>query len=262
MIKNLLYTAVRNFRKHKQFTLINLLGLTLGIGSSLLFVLWVQDELNMDRFHQHGERIFQVMNYTQMGDGKSATGGQVPAAMAQSILDDYPEVELAVPMSVNTSQLFIWDQESVSESGVYAGDDFFHLFTFPLLAGEKDNVLASPAGVAISVSLAKKIFGVDSSPTAVLGRPITIEGEEPLIVSGVFTDVPASSSLQFEYVLPIISDPSWKPDEWGGFMHRLFVRLAPRVDMPAFSEKFSSTVARNMEDILKEYPGMTLTQLL
>ncbi|MEM9831428.1 MAG: ABC transporter permease [Bacteroidota bacterium] len=262
MIRNLLRTALRNFWKHKQFTLINLLGLTLGIGSSLLFVLWVQDELNMDSFHQHNERIFQVMNYTQMGDGKSETGGQVPAAMAQAVRNDYPEVELAVPMTVSTSQLFIRDQASLSESGMYAGSDFFRLFTFPLLAGEKENVLASPSGVAISASLAKKIFGNDSSPTAVLGKSITIEGQEPLIVSGVFADVPANSSLQFEYVLPIASNSSWKPDEWGGFMYHLFIRLAPEVDMPAFRQKFGTTVARYNETVLREYPGMTLTQLL
>lgn len=254
MLKNHLLIALRNFRKHWSFTLINIIGLTLGIAGSLLIFLWVQDELRYDTFHTNGDQLYQVMFNTEIQD-EIRTGNQMPYPMATALQSDYPEVARAVRTTYPQSLLFHHRNQSFTERGIYADPDFFTTFTFPLIRGEAEQLLNAPNQITLSESLAAKLFGTDWEQQDVLGKTITVGDDQLFSVSGIFQDVPSHSSLQFEYVVSLdkyLSDHPWYEDNWGNFQFISYVLLTPQTDVEAFNQKIADTYQRYTQGM---FPG-------
>ena len=124
MLKNYFKTAIRSFVKQKGYTAINIAGLTVGIVSSLLILLWVQDEVNKDKFHENDAQLFQVMRFMSV-DGEVLTGSSIPKPLAQVLEDEYPEVEHAELLSWEREMLFQLDDKFTREVGRFAGTSFF-----------------------------------------------------------------------------------------------------------------------------------------
>ncbi len=257
MLKNHWLIAVRNFRKHWTFALINVIGLTLGIAGSLLIFLWVQDELRYDRFHTHGDQLHQVMFNSEV-QGEILTGDQMPYPMATVLQDDYAEIKQTVLTTYPWSRLLRYQEKSLKERGMYAGADFFSLFTFPLLQGEAAEILTAPGRIVLSESLAAKLFGTDWEQGEIVGKTITVGDNTSLSVTGVFRDVPAQSSLRFDYVIPmqqlLSQNPrSNYPDSWGNFMFVLYAAVAESVDREALNQKVADTYQRYTQDVFPEW---------
>ena len=256
VLKNHWLIALRNFQKHWSFTLINSVGLTLGIAGSLLIFLWVQDELGYDHFHTNGEQLHQVM-YNAEVQGEIRTGNQMPYPMATVLQDDYPEIERTVLTTPAWPLLLSYQEKSLNERGIYAGSDFFSLFTFPLLRGDATEILTAPGRIVLSESLATKLFGTDWAQREIVGKTITVGKDASLSVAGVFQDVPAQSSLQFDYVIPmqqLVSQNSQShyPENWGNFLFILYVEVAEQTDAEALNQKIANTYQRYTQDLFPE----------
>jgi hypothetical protein len=198
MIKNYLLIAVRNIFRNKLFSSVNVLGLAFGICSALLIFLWVNDELQVDGFHQNIDRLYRVMENQQYTDGRIYTFSSTPGPMAPFIKDKYPEIEMASRFTWSSNNLFRYEDKSFYEGGRYAEQDFIDMFSFPFIAGDAKTALKEKNSVVISKKMAEKYFG-DEDP---IGKIFTVNTKDAFTVTGVLDDIPANSSLQFEYLLP------------------------------------------------------------
>jgi putative ABC transport system permease protein len=124
MFRNYLTTAFRNFRRHKAYSSINVLGLTVGLACTFFIVLWIQDEISYDRFHEDGDRIYAVMRHATFG-GNRGTTQSMPKPLAEVLVDEYPEVTNTVLVSWEMDMLLSLDREAYRSRSRYVGADFF-----------------------------------------------------------------------------------------------------------------------------------------
>ena len=200
MLKNYFKIAWRNLTKNKVFSLINILGLTIGITVCLMIFLFIMNEFSVDNFHQHGKSIYRVMRV--MDDkGKAANVAWVSGPYAPALLNDFKGQIQQVVRINPTNNLVTIDNRSFNEKKVYDADtNFFDVFSFPLLKGNASTALKNPNSVVLTESTAKKYFG---SADKAMGKVIQLDKKMPLQVTGIAKDVPSNSHLDFDMVVPI-----------------------------------------------------------
>lgn len=204
MLKHVLLLIYRNFRRFRGTFYINIIGLTAGFASGILICLWVVDELSFDRYHEHNDRLYQVM-YHEKTELDVKTSGQTPYYLAEALKNEIPEIEYA---AVTTPPMFFPDftissnGKTVKAIGKFVERDFFRMFSYNLFAGNAEDVLHDLNSVVISESLAMHLF---NSTEDVVGKALDYEllhlGKQ-VFISGIFRDVPANSSERFDFVLP------------------------------------------------------------
>ncbi len=237
MFKNYLKTAFRNLWKSKVFSAINVMGLALGLACSLLIILWVNDEYNMDAFHKNGSRLFSVFE-RQYRDGQVDAFHGSPGVLADELKRVMPEVQYATNYAWNELSTFEANGKIIKEDGNHSGPDFFKMFTYPLLEGNANAVLQSPLDVAISKKMAEEFFG---SPAKAIGKTIRYQNTKDLKVTAVFDNVPHSSTMQFDYMLSwqeFLEGNSWAKD-WTNNGPPCYIMLRKGTDAKAFEKKIT-----------------------
>ncbi|MBL7851932.1 MAG: ABC transporter permease [Cyclobacteriaceae bacterium] len=238
MVKHYLLLVYRNFLRAKSYFTINLVGLSTGLACTLLIFLWVSDELSMNKFHEKDARLYQIMEHQMYADGPMTTTS-TPGLLAETLKAEFPEVEYAATTTwVNNFTLSINDH-SVKAKGWYVGPEYFQIFSFPLLQGTADQVLKDDRSIVISRSLARKLFKDEAD---VLGKTVELQHDKSYQVSGVFEDLPATSSIQFEFTLSF-EDFKKTNDwvlEWGNNGPSTYVVFKEGTDAAAFSEKIKN----------------------
>ena len=198
MIKNYFKIAWRNLLQNKTFSLINILGLALGMTCSLLIMLWLKDEMKRDKFHQNGRRLYRVME-NQFYSGDISTYPSTPGILAENIVKDIPEIEMASQMLWEEEPLFTVGNKFDKEKGRFVQKDFLRMFSFKLAKGDAATALANIDAIVISKNLAKKYFN-DEDP---IGKMIKIDNKENVMVTGVLEEIPELSSLKFDFLITI-----------------------------------------------------------
>ena len=244
MFKHNMVITLRNFMRYKASFLINLIGLSTGIACFLLIYLWVQDERQVDKFHIQDEHLYQVIQHYAGGGTTTNNSG----ATGPGLVEDMPEVEAFVTArtkSINSNTLSS-EEVDLKAKGLFASKEFFRLFSFELIFGDQTQVLEDPQSIAVSESLARRFFG---SAEEALGKPLKLQHEWPLQVSGVFRDPPHRSSLQFDYVLSFEAwavENSWVM-EWDNSHPQTFVLMKPGVDIRHFNKKIAEYIGEKTE---------------
>ena len=249
MIRNYFLTAIRNFRRHKGYSFINITGLAIGLACSFFILVWVQDEMKYDKFLPEGDQVYRVMRHTVFG-GNKGTGSSMPKPIAEVLVNDYPEITHTVLMSWSNEMVLTHDHEAFRSEGRWFGSDFFTVFKFPLIVGDPVTALIDPESIAISESMAERYFGNDwQERSDVLGSMIDVDHRLNAKLTAVFKDVPANSSLQFEFVIPIeeyIRRNDWV-NRWDNNGLRLFARLDEGVDPEVVNAKIKDLVDQHVD---------------
>ena len=261
MFSSFLATSLRFFRKQLSYTFINIGGLSVGIACSLMIFLWLQDEMKTDRFHENEGRLFRVMRNAYFTDGKIFTWSAVPKPLAQTLEDEYPEVQEAELMSWEQEFLVARDEQAYKEKGRFAGKDFFSIFSYPFLEGDPATALEDVNSIAISERLATKIFG----DTPALGKMLRVDDREEFKITGVFKDIPPHSSIRFDFIIPVeeyIRRNDWV-ENWGNNGLRMFVLLDKNASYSDFNAKIKDIIREHSEDsdaepFLQPYEDMYL----
>ncbi len=238
MIKNYLKIALRNALRYKGFTALNLLGLVVGLVSSMLILMWVNDEVQVDKFHENGDRIYQVFRNMKQSGGMVNTVWSIPKPAADLLREEYPEVDEVAQLSWQMEIEFEKGDDFWEEDGFYATPNFLTLFSFELLEGDVKTALDDLGAIVISRSLAEKQFGSDWKAKAV-GSSIKIDGEGEAIVTGVFEDIGSNSSLQFDWLMPAqlyFNQNDWV-DDWGNGSFRIYFTLRDEADLPVVEKR-------------------------
>lgn len=198
MLKNYLKVALRNILRHKAYSAINISGLAIGMASSILILLWVQNELSYDRFHTGADQTYRITC-----DASGFKAAVNPAGMPAGLQAAIPEIKNTVRLSHQTTTLFdAGDNRKFEETkGFYADSTFLDIFSFPLLQGDPKTALLRPDGILITADMAKKYFG----DAGALGRTLKKDNASYVTVTGVLANIPSNSHLQFNYILPMAS---------------------------------------------------------
>ncbi|KYG81720.1 ABC-type antimicrobial peptide transport system permease subunit [Roseivirga ehrenbergii] len=245
MVKNIITTALRVFWKERGYSLLNISGLTVGIATSLMLFLYIQDEKSVNLFHKDVDRIYQVMEHQRYSGGYVLTTTANPGPLKDAFKAEMPEVEYITQLVWEEERLFIVNDQSYKSRGRVASEDFFHVFDFPFIEGSQQNSLTAPDVVYISESLAERIF----KTTAVLDKMVQVNGWGEYKIGGVFKDPPINSTLDFEFVLPIepwLRNNEWL-ENWGNNGIRDYIKLHEGVDAQAFNAKIKDYVKTKNE---------------
>lgn len=253
MLKNYLLTTLRNLKKTKLFTLINILGLTIGMTACLFILYFVNYEKSYDRFQENSDRIYRLRYERSDQDGQAVRFASCCPPAGLRIRKLYPEVE-------KVARLFRY-RASVSHAGnfffeermYFAEADFFEIFKYEFISGDPLNGIKQPNQAFISQSTSRKYFG-DKNP---VGLTFSVDKKVDYQVMGVFRDIPANAHLKFDILLsyPNILDLYGREveDSWGDSGWFTYLLLKPHTDPLAFEKKLPALVDAEFGAVLRAY---------
>jgi ABC-type antimicrobial peptide transport system permease subunit len=252
MIQHYLLISFRTFRRFKGSFFINLVGLSTGLACSLLIYLWVQDEWQVDTFHEKNNWLFQVMTNHQEPGG-IRTDESIPGPLAGTIVEEMPEVANAVAVvpfrEGNTKGIVSFGDKHIKAREYYAGKDFFTVFSYPLLQGTKAEVLTDKYSVLLSDEIAGKLFGRTEN---IIGKSIEWNHEEftgSYLISGIFKQPPPNSTAQFDLVFTfdVYREKRTHVTKWSNGGTRTYLVLRDGADMAAFNQKIGDFLQKKTD---------------
>lgn len=224
------------------FSLINILGLTVGITCCLMIFLFISNELSYDNFHKNGKDIYRVMRVGNI-NGSREEIPYLSAPYASTLLNDYPDAVQQSLRVMPDNDLISYQNISFNEQKIYLTDsNFFEMFDFPLLKGNKASVLDEPNSIVLTAYAAKKYFGTQDP----IGKILQMNQKYELKVTGIAADVPNNSHLNFDMIIPIslFKATAWF-NQWPNNGMFVYVQLNPAADpkqlikrFPAFMDKY------------------------
>jgi len=259
MFTNYLKTASRNMAKKKMFSFINAFGLSTGIAFCILIYLFIQDEQSFDKFHEKAESIFRIEEkaynlWRPHSDEKFNYSAYLQTGLAPAILEEVPQVVHATRFNAGSEAIFTYNDKVFRERITFVDQDFFKMFSFPIINGNKDELLNDKYHIVVTPKIAKKYF---SSIEEALGQTVSIDywGEEQYTIVGIIEGPPANSSLQFEILMAQENRAFYDSnmDQWNNFSTPTFVQLRPNADMASFHDNLQALVDKYMSESLERW---------
>jgi len=213
MLKNYITVILRIIRKHRGYSLINIVGLSIGIASCILILFFVRSELSYDRFHENARYIYRVPLRFNVGTNHFDCA-LAPSPLAEAMVRDFSEVEASTRMykQFRTGNVYVryGDIQFMEEQFVWADPSVFDVFTIPLIEGDKTSVLEEQNSVVLTPHTAKKYFGEDDP----IGKMLVLEDGTPYKVTGIAKPLPLNSHFHFDFLATFSSlrksrDPDW-----------------------------------------------------
>lgn len=230
--------------RNKSFSVITILGLGLGIACTMFIYLWIQDERSYDNFHEKSDRLYKVIVSDKDKNGAILQSyDNTPGLLADALKKQIPEIDKASIVLWEGDFLFTVGDKIGKEKGRYVGQDFFEMFSFPLVKGNPATVLASPDNIVISEKLAANYFGKENP----VGKVIRIGDKRDYVVAGVAANVPENSTLRFEFILPIqhgLEDNHWMVDGWNHFGPGTYVLLHKEASIEQANVKLKNFLSK------------------
>ncbi|MBV6644813.1 MAG: ABC transporter permease [Cyclobacteriaceae bacterium] len=258
MIKNYLVVAFRNLRKHKFYSVINILGLSIGLTCFVLIALYVKDELSYDRFHTDIEDIYRLDFSGSINSSEFITA-LASAPAGPTLPTEYPEVIDATRLRGTGNWLVRRKEKDITfkeEEVVFADSNFFKFFTFDLLKGDPETVLSRPNTLALNCTTAEKIFGADDP----IGQVVVLDNERDYEVTGVYEDLPSNSHFHYDVLLAMEGREEAKSKFWLSFNFNTYLKLKPGTDPNALEAKFPSLIDKYIGPEVEQYMGASLEE--
>jgi putative ABC transport system permease protein len=247
MIKTDLIIALRNLLKHKRYALTNILGLSVGLASFILIVLWVQDELSYDNFHKDVDNIFVVFR-----KDNNKLSGATSKLLAPTIKNEIPEIKestcfMSLPEAFKS--LLRYKEQAFSENITLADENFFKVFSFPLLEGDETTAFKNPASLILTEAMKEKFFGKEEA----LGKTISLTafGQTKLLeVTGVLKNLPHNSHIQSELILPIdfMKTLGMHWDEWYNQAPSTYIKTIANADIAQLEQKITAVKQKKFKE--------------
>ena len=245
MIKNYITIAFRNFLRHKSFTFLNVLGLSLGLAASLLILQYVKYEKSYDTFHTNAENIYRVQYNVYQNNQLTIECAAAVPAVGPALKNNFPEVKQFTRLfpfsgTVNYRSTGGEDVTFREEKMQITDPAVFEVFDFKLIQGSTETSLEGPNKAVISESAAQKFFGEEDP----MGKYITLDGTRRAEVTGIFADVPDNSHIKFNILFSYqtLNNETENASEtaWGWYDFNTYVLIDPSADVPALQSKWDT----------------------
>lgn len=259
MFKSYLKMTLRNIRRYKGYTLINIAGLAVGMTCCILITMYVTDELSYDKFQKNGERIFRANTISSIGSN-TRSFHVVPAVFPEGIAESIPEIEGWTRLiRFGAPQVRYENNNHELSDYILVDPDFFKIFTHTFIAGDPDTALNSPDSLVITEELATRIFGKKDPIGATLFQVGETQDDKPFRVTGVIENVPKNSNLQFKAVTPvsIIQYMTGADQPPQGLLDPYYCRLQgyflfkQKIDVKAMNEKIDAIAQSKWSEVYK-----------
>jgi putative ABC transport system permease protein len=244
MLKNFFLTAWRNLARNKAYAFTNLAGLSIGLASVMLILLYIKDEISFDRFQAKAPQIYRLVSESLDQSGHEGKGGTTGGPAAGAFLQSIPDIRAACRMRSGQA-LIKKGGDIIQEYPFYADTSFFNIFSFPLLAGDPSRALSAENDIVLSVDGARKYF----NSTDVIGKTLSINTDgqfETFTVTAVAANTPLNSSIRFDLLMPIqrtLHQP-WGQSWTNSFLNTFFL-LRPGANIPAVEQQMTAIFERN-----------------
>jgi putative ABC transport system permease protein len=245
MFMHYLKVAYKSFVRQRGYSLINIVGLAIGMACCILILLWVQDEVNFDRFYDHADSIYRVIS-SDIWNGARGKFVLTPAPVGPALKEDFANIERFTRFVNIPNILFETDNKKIVEDYITTADmDFFQMFSFPFLYGDSKTALMDKYSVVLTKDVAEKYFG-HVNP---IGKTMMIGGRLILTVTGVVEDVPQNSSFRFHMVVPfeLLEDFGIDVKTWHQCSYHTFVELRDGTQ-PISDDALTALYRKNVDD--------------
>lgn len=214
--------------------MINITGLAIGMAAAILILLWIQNELSIDRFYENVDRTYLMHNRDKRPDGEIWAWPSTPKIMAPTLKKDYPEVEDAVRYRNVTFLLTVGDKK-INQRGSFADSTFLNVISFPLVKGNPQTALNSGHSIVLTQQFAKALFGDEDA----MGKIVRVDSTHNCTVTGILKDLPNNTKFEFAYILPwtYMEKIGWSDDSWNNNSVRTYVLLKEGTSQAAFDKK-------------------------
>ncbi|MEK7728281.1 MAG: ABC transporter permease [candidate division KSB1 bacterium] len=250
MFKNYLKIALRNLLKYKGYSLINILGLAVGMASCILILLYVHDELSYDQHNERAAQIYRVTRQWFNSDGSSSLHlGHVAPPIGPLLKNDFPDILQMARIADGNEPLLRYQDKVFQEERFYFADpNIFEIFTLPLLKGDPKNALADPNGVVLTSAMAQKYFGSEDP----LGKVLNFDNQADLKVTGVMREIPVNSHFHFDFLgsmkLPELVFGEREFKNWGSNNYATYLLFPPNYATENFTKAIPAFIGRHHPD--------------
>ena len=255
MISNYFKSALRNIKRNALFSVIDILGLAVGVAACLLILHWVNFEKSYDRFHKDSDRVYRLRYERTSEEGQKVQFASCCPPAADVIRGAYPEVEEIARIYPHPAVVIPENRkvQFMEERMYFVESEFFNLFDFSFIKGDPINGIRSANNAFISSSTAFRYFGSEEA----MGKTFTVDGKVDYTVSGIFKDVPSNSHLKFDVLLSYQNLLSIRPPEvlqsWGYTLFYTYLKLRPGADLVNFEENLDKLVDIHAGEMMNYY---------
>ena len=259
MLQNYLTIAIRSLLRYPAYTLINIVGLAIGLAACMLILRYVWDELSYDRYHPHADRVYRIVDDIESAGQTVQTAGS-PSGWGPALKRDFPDIELFARVRGTTSVWFIMHEEKryYEKKVIWADAALLDMFSIPLVAGNPRTALTEPYSIVISEDMAFKYFG-DEDP---MGKVLRGDNVWDFTVTGVMRNIPANSHLRPDMIMSLVTRNALYPDsldDWEFHENRYtYIRLHENASpedleaqLPAFVERNKTGRYRDSSKVLR-----------
>ena len=251
-----LQIAIRILIRQKAYSLINIFGLALGLASCIFILLWVQDELAYDHFHEKADRIFLIGLDAKLG-AQEFKGASSPPPMARALHQEFTGIEQVARMEKTPDRLVKYRDKIFTEDEFYYTDSsFFDIFSFKLLRGDPQSALDEPFSMVITSDMKEKYFGEKEA----LGEVLRIDGRRDYQITGICENVPQQSSFQFNFLTPFSSIEDTTHFDWGSNFVQTFVLLQENTSLEEIDKQFPALLDTHFGPIINEAMNISLEE--
>jgi len=239
MLKSHLTIALRYLNRYKIYSFINISGLAIGMACCVLILLWINDEIRYDRFHEQTKNLYRVVNDLNYGPYSQITEGTA-YPLGPALKEEIPEVR-EVARLLFTRRLLVGygEKKYYEENFAFTDPSLFAIFTFPFIQGDPDTALSSPSSVVLTQDMASKYFGSQDP----IGKTIQTQNQNDFEVTGVIENVPRNSHLQFGFLGSMERAVAMGArTHWSGWLYSTYVLLQPNTSLEKVNTKLESWI--------------------
>jgi predicted permease len=249
MFRNYFKTTIRNLRKNKGYTFLNIFGLAIGIACATLIFLWVEYELTFNHYFTNRDNLYNVKNQ-QTYDGTTFTFDATPGVMAEAIKAEIPGIKNTSRCTWGNQLLFSLNNKTIYEQGNYVDASFLLMFQLQFIKGNAANAFAQVYSLVISETMAKKFFGTID----IIGKALKVNNKQDYIITGVIKDLPKNVSFKFDWLAPfkIFEDQNTWLKEWGNNGVITYAEAEPNANIASINKKLRGFIqTKDKEAIAK-----------
>ena len=244
MLKNFLKVAFRNLWRNKGFSAINILGLTIGMASAILILLWIQNEMSYDMFHKNKDRLYEAYD-REVFDADLNSWNTTPKILGPTLKQEYPEIENTTRVNWGNNFLFTLGDKHITAHGTCVDPAFLTMFSFPLMKGDVKSALSDVYSITVTESFAKRLFGKEEA----LGKIVKLDNKDNFTVKAVMKDLPNNTRFKFDYLLSwaYMDKRGWSDSNWDNNSTQTFVLLKPNVSVASVNAKIKNTIIKHLD---------------